>query len=99
MKLTILQVLEGSKREKLQELVFGVDSEHKDPGLEQSVKLVNGETIVVNAVHTLISMNLTLLVLYNEQHAATVMCHWGKVAPYFAIRLPNGAFVEFYFEK
>jgi hypothetical protein len=99
MRMTILQVLEGGGREKLQELVFSTDSEHKDPGVEQTINLVNGEPIGVNAVHTLTSMNLTLLVLYNEQHAATVMCHWGNVAPYFAIRLPNGAFVEFYFEK
>jgi hypothetical protein len=99
MKMTILQVLEGSKREKLKELVFGTDSEHKDPGVKQTVNLVNGEPMEINAVHTLISMNLTLLILYNEQHAATVMCHWGAVAPYFAIRLTGGAFVEFYFEK
>lgn len=99
MQMTILQALEGGKREILQELLFSTDSERKDPSVKQRVSLLDGEYIEVSAVHTIISMNLSLFVLYKDQHAATVMCHWGGVAPYFAIRLTSGAFVEFHFEK
>lgn len=97
MKITLFQVVTESKREKLQELIFSSRPEEKDSVINESVNLPGAESIGVNAVYW--NTNLTLLVTQGEQHVATMMCNWRDVVPHLAIRLMNGAFIEFYFEK
>jgi hypothetical protein len=99
MKMTVVRVVDEGRRETLRELHFGTDAGGRDAALKQSFDLPGGGSVEVNATHTLLSMNLSLFVLYDNRHAATLMCHWGAVAPYFAVRLPGDAFVEFYFER
>ena len=99
MKIIIVQALAGGKRERLQELTLSADAESRDLAVKQSFNLPDGELLEVSAIHTLISMNLSLFVTHGNQHVATLMCNWRDVAPHFALRLPSGDFIEFYFEK
>jgi hypothetical protein len=99
MKITVFQVLAEAKAEKLQELIFSSHPESNNLVVKESMTLVDGESIDVSAIYANISMNLSLFVTQGGQHVATMMCNWRDVTPHFAIRLMNGAFIEFYFEK
>jgi hypothetical protein len=99
MKIIVVQVLVGAKRESLEEIVLAPNPENNDLVARKLVHLLDAEPMEISVTHTLISMNLSLFITQGATHVATVMCNWRDVAPYFAIRLMDGAFVEFYFEK
>jgi hypothetical protein len=99
MEMMVLQALGDGKKELLAKFPFRPDHESKNPVVKESVKLVGGDSIELSAVYTLDTINLSMFVSYRGQHVATLMCRARDVAPYFAIRLTSGAFIEFYFEK
>ena len=97
MKLTIFQVATASKKEKLRELSFSLRPAEDDAVVDEAIHLPGAEPVGVKAVYW--NANLTVLVTQGARHVATMMCGWRDVTPHFAVRLPGGEFLEFYFEK
>lgn len=89
----------AGEKEQLRELPLSPDEPGADPFVKASVTLRDGSAVELSAVHSLASMSLSLLVTREGRHVATAMCRWREVAPYFAVRLEGGPFVELYFER
>jgi hypothetical protein len=73
MKIKIVQVLADGGRETPQELLFSSDSETNNLAVKKCINLLNTEPIEVSAIHTLISMNLSLFITQGNQHIATAL--------------------------
>src|SRR5215203_207450 len=99
MEVMVLQALGEGKKELLGKFQFRPNQESENPVVKESVKMVDSDSIEISAVYTLGTINLSMFVTHGGQHVATMMCNSRDIAPYFAIRLKSGAFIEFYFNK
>jgi hypothetical protein len=103
MRIAILQVLDHDSQTRVDcgvvEFVPEV-GRHKAMVIEEAaVKVANDKVLYLSSAYDCGNKNISVFVKEGETHVFTAMFHWHNVAPYFAFRLTDGTFTEFYFEK